>query len=88
MQFDLSFTKENLGRVYGVPPDLEKLAYDVHRMIEQTELFPIDFKVLGKFFKYYINIPVKYISTVNSPIQMCKILKSKCFVWPLFLDLQ
>ena len=49
MLFELSWTKDNLDKLYGTPPDLAKLAYDVHRVIEQARLNPIDFKVLGKF---------------------------------------
>ena len=49
MRFDLSWRKENLGKVYGIPPDMARLAYDIHRAIQQAGLYPIDFKVLGKF---------------------------------------
>ena len=49
MLCELSLTRDNLGKLYGTPPDMAKLAYDVHRMIEQAALYPIDFKVLGKF---------------------------------------
>ena len=48
MLFELSWRKENLDKLYGTPPDMAKLADDVHRVMQQGGLNPIDFKVLGK----------------------------------------
>ena len=49
MRFDLSWRREDLDKVYGILPDMTRLAYDIHRAIQQAGLYPIDFKVLGKF---------------------------------------
>lgn len=53
MNFDLSWRKENLAKVYGIPPDMARLAYDIHRALQQGGFFPTNFKVLGKFSLKY-----------------------------------
>lgn len=53
MNFDLSWRKENLAKVYGIPPDMARLAYDIHRALQQGGFSPTNFKVLGKFSLKY-----------------------------------
>ena len=49
MHFDLCWRKENFGKLYGIPPDMANLAYDVHGALQHAGLFLTDFKVLGMF---------------------------------------
>ena len=49
MRFNLSWRKKNLVSKYGLPPDMARLAYDIHTALQGGGLSPRNFKVLGKF---------------------------------------
>ena len=45
----MSWRKRNLIRLYGVPPNMARLAYDIHRTLKDAALYPKGFIVHGKF---------------------------------------